>query len=81
LEQLAAGGWLPIARERLPFPTKVVASRNDPLAGFDKVVQLAECWGAELIDAGEVGHLNPAAGYGPWADALPLIGGLVRERA
>ena len=79
LEQLAEGGWLPITRERLPFPTKVVASRNDPLARFDKVAQLAECWGAELVDAGEVGHLNPAAGFGPWADALPLIGALVRE--
>jgi predicted alpha/beta hydrolase family esterase len=44
------------------------------------VAQLAQCWGAELIDAGEVGHLNPAAGFGPWADALPLIDGLVRER-
>jgi len=80
LEQLAEGGWLPVTRERLPFPTTVVASRNDPLARFDKVAQLAQCWGAELIDAGEVGHLNPAAGFGPWADALPLIDGLVRER-
>ncbi|MDE2436940.1 MAG: alpha/beta hydrolase [Sphingomonadales bacterium] len=72
-EDLNANGWVPIPRMRLPFPTLVVASRNDPLAGFGKVAELARGWGAELIDAGEVGHLNPPAGFGPWADALPLI--------
>jgi len=81
LEQLSEGGWLPIARERLPFPAKVVASRNDPLAQFERVADLAESWGAGLIDAGAVGHLNPAAGFGRWADALPLIEGLMREPA
>lgn len=80
LEQLSDGGWLPIAREPLPFPTKVIASRNDPLARFERVAALADCWEAELVDAGEVGHLNPAAGYGPWADALPLIEGPMREQ-
>jgi len=73
LEALAAHGWLPIPRERLPFPTVVVASRNDPLAGFDRVAALASHWGADLHDAGEVGHLNPAAGFGPWPPALALL--------
>jgi serine hydrolase len=72
-EDLKANGWLPIPREPLPFPAIVVASQNDPLAQFEKVAGLARAWGAELHDAGEVGHLNPAAGYGPWDDALPLL--------
>ncbi|MFM5955538.1 MAG: RBBP9/YdeN family alpha/beta hydrolase [Novosphingobium sp.] len=72
-DDLNANGWVPIPRHPLPFPTLVVASRNDPLASFDKVAALAEAWGAELLDAGEVGHLNPPFGYGPWANALPLI--------
>jgi hypothetical protein len=70
---LKDGRWLPIPRKALPFPALVVASRNDPLAAFDRVAGLADVWGATLHDAGEVGHLNPAAGYGPW----PALSGLL----
>lgn len=72
-EELAANGWVPIPRSALPFPAIVAASRNDPLAGFEKVRGLAEAWQAELFDAGEVGHLNPPAGFGPWPVGLDLI--------
>lgn len=70
---LSANGWLPIPQSTLPFPALVVASRNDPLAGFDRVAGMARNWGAELHDAGEVGHLNPPAGFGPWPDGHRLI--------
>lgn len=70
---LTANGWLPIPRHRFPFPTLVAASRNDPLADFDRAASLAESWGAELCDAGAVGHLNPPAGFGPWDEGLALI--------
>jgi predicted alpha/beta hydrolase family esterase len=73
LAALEAGGWLPIPRRKLPFPALVVASRNDPLAQFDRVAGFAAAWGAELHDAGEVGHLNPAAGYGPWPQLAELL--------
>ena len=69
---LEAGGWLPMPRIRLSFPSIVVASRNDPLAAFEKVSDLARCWGARLHDAGDVGHLNPAAGFGPWPEGYLL---------
>jgi predicted alpha/beta hydrolase family esterase len=75
--ELAAGGWLPIPRSRLSFPATVVASRNDPLADYEKVAALAEAWGADLHDAGAVGHLNPAAGYGPWPEGLALWNGMI----
>ena len=73
LIDLEHNGWCPIPRRKLPFPALVVASRNDPLAAFDRVDGFARSWGAELLDAGDVGHLNPPAGYGPWNDALALI--------
>lgn len=72
-EDLKANGWIPIPREPLPFPAIVAASRNDPLAQFEKVAGLARAWGAELYDAGDVGHLNPAAGFGPWPEAHSLL--------
>lgn len=72
-DDLHANGWVPIARTTLPFPAIVAASRNDPLGDYDRVVSLAQSWGAQLYDAGDVGHLNPPAGFGPWPEALDLI--------
>lgn len=72
-EQIEAGGWNPIPTEPLRFPSIVVASRNDPLATFDTVAGYASAWGSRLVDAGDVGHLNPAAGYGRWAEATELV--------
>ena len=72
-EELEGNGWLPIPRGRLPFPSIVAASRNDPLAEFDRTAGLAADWGSELVDVGEVGHLNPAAGFGPWSNGRRLI--------
>jgi predicted alpha/beta hydrolase family esterase len=70
---LRASGWLPIPRERLAFPSVVAASRNDPLAAYDRVMDLAVAWGSRLVDLGEVGHLNPASGFGEWPRAMTLI--------
>ena len=73
IADLAAGGWLPVPRERLPFPSIVAASRNDPLGSFDRVAGLARDWGSRLVDLGPVGHLNPASGFGEWPMAESLI--------
>jgi predicted alpha/beta hydrolase family esterase len=73
LEALREGGWLPMPRQRLPFPGIVAASRNDPLAAYGRVADLARDWGSRLIDLGEVGHLNPASGFGEWPQAEQLI--------
>jgi uncharacterized protein len=73
LEALHASGWLPVPRARLPIRSIVAASRNDPLAGYERVADLAAAWGSELVDVGEVGHLNPASGYGAWPRADEFI--------
>ena len=73
IADLAAGGWLPVPHERLPFPSIVAASRNDPLGRFSRVTALASDWGSEVVDLGFVGHLNPASGFGNWAKAESLI--------
>ena len=81
LDELQAGGWLPVPRVRLPFPSIVAASRNDPLASFARVSTLAQQWGSRLVDLGEVGHLNPASGFGPWPQAHEFIAQLVQPRS
>ncbi|MFO1329052.1 MAG: alpha/beta hydrolase [Rubrivivax sp.] len=71
--QLDAAGWLPVPRERLPFAAVIGASRNDPLARFERVAAMARDWGGELVDLGSVGHLNPASGHGEWPEGEALI--------
>ena len=78
LAQLRAGGWLPVPRAGLPFRSLVAASRNDPLGSFVRVAALATDWGSELVDLGEVGHLNPASGFGDWPRAITFIAELAR---
>ena len=81
IDKLRAGGWLPVPRDRLPFPTIVAASRNDPLGSFKRVAELARDWGSKLVDLGKVGHLNPASGFGDWAGADSLIAELIEAPA
>jgi predicted alpha/beta hydrolase family esterase len=57
----------------LPFPTIVVASRDDPYVAFDRASVMANAWGAELIDIGNAGHINTAAGYGEWPEGERLL--------
>jgi predicted alpha/beta hydrolase family esterase len=64
--------WV-IPRTRLPFPAVVVASRTDPYTTVEQFEQLADAWGAELFDAGDVGHLDTATGFGPWPDGEQLL--------
>ncbi len=76
-DALALNGWHPTPRKPLPFPSIVGASRNDPLANFTRVETMAKEWGSRLVDLGDVGHLNPAAGFGEWPMAESLIDELI----
>lgn len=79
MNALAAAGWLPVPRTPLPFPSIVAASRNDPLGQFDRVQDLARDWGSRVVDLGEVGHLNPASGFGAWPRAEEFIRDLAAD--
>ena len=81
LEELTENDWLPIPRVELPFPSILCASTNDPLAGFARTEALAKDWGCILENLGDVGHMNPGAGYGPWSAASKLIDRLCRRKA
>lgn len=72
-ESLKQEGWSPVPDQRLAFPSIVVASTNDYLASYDVVAEMANTWGGELVNLGDVGHLNPAAGFGPWSQAEQFI--------
>ena len=59
-------GFAPIPRARLPFPSIVVASRDDPFSELARAQALATAWGSRFVDVGAHGHINADAGVGPW---------------
>jgi predicted alpha/beta hydrolase family esterase len=72
---LAGHGWTPLPRTPLPFPSIVAASSNDPLASLEAVRAMADDWAGQLLELGEVGHMNPASGFGRW----PMAGKLIEQ--
>lgn len=62
--------WLPDTR--LPFPSIVVASTNDPWLKLAGAAEWAERWGSRLVNVGEQGHINADSGQGPWPLGLAL---------
>jgi uncharacterized protein len=78
IDELRAHGWLPIPRQPLPFPSIVAASSNDPLSNPVRLSSLAAAWGSRVHHLGDVGHLNPASGFGDWPEAVELIDQLRR---
>ncbi|MCB9496200.1 MAG: alpha/beta fold hydrolase [Fibrobacteria bacterium] len=59
-------GWSPLPLSPLPFPTCLVASSNDPFDPHFRSPALARSWKAVFRHAGALGHINLAAGFGPW---------------
>jgi len=58
----------PYPRDPLPFPSVVVCSTNDPFCSQEVAADIAAAWGSHLIHAGDAGHINTDAGYGPWPE-------------
>jgi predicted alpha/beta hydrolase family esterase len=62
--------------ERLPFPSAVVASTNDPYMMMGRARVLAWAWDSELVDVGACGHINVPSGFGPWPLGEEILDGL-----
>jgi predicted alpha/beta hydrolase family esterase len=64
--RVALRSWWPMPKVRLPFKSIVVASRDDPYQTFEQATAWARDWGAELVDAGQAGHINAESNLGDW---------------
>lgn len=70
--------FAPMPLARLPFRSVVVASTNDPYMAIERARALAQAWGARFVNAGACGHINVAAGFGPWPAGEELLAELMR---
>ncbi|MBB4571246.1 RBBP9/YdeN family alpha/beta hydrolase [Rhizobium leucaenae] len=60
-------------RQRLPFPSLLIASTNDPFGSFAYATESAAVWGSELINAGALGHINAHSEIGDWPKGRALF--------
>ena len=58
---------------KLNFPSKLVASTNDPWATIQKAEFYAQNWGSELINIGKAGHINDLSGHYKWEEGLDIL--------
>jgi uncharacterized protein len=73
-------GFAPIPLRPLPFRAVVMASTNDPYMTFARARELAEAWDAEFVNAGPLGHINVAAGFGRWPASEAIAHRLLADR-
>ena len=65
--------WRKPVLNTLPFKTALVVSNNDPFCSFAAAQQLAQNWGAELVNIGERGHINAESGLADWSAGREML--------
>lgn len=66
-------GFSPMPLKPLPFPSITIASSNDYYVAPERAMKFAAAWGSELVTIGDAGHINVAAGFGPWEEGLEYL--------
>ncbi len=69
-----AGAFEP---RRLGVPSVLIASMTDPWMPFDQAMRLASQFGSAFVNLGDSGHINTAAGFGPWPRAKYFVDTLI----
>ena len=72
-------GWSPLMLQRLPFPSVLVGSQNDPYCALARTQQMAQGWGSKFVDLGCAGHINTDSGLGDWNDGHALLQSLMKD--
>ncbi|MES2935694.1 MAG: alpha/beta hydrolase [Pseudomonadota bacterium] len=64
---------------RLPFPSTLVGSTNDPWMSANAAAAWAGQWGSHFVNAGALGHINAESGLGDWPEGMALLANLSRD--
>jgi predicted alpha/beta hydrolase family esterase len=69
--------FAPVPCERLPYPSMVVASSNDPCCPARLAGAYARAWGSEFLRLTDAGHINVESGHGEWPLGFTLLQSLI----
>lgn len=72
-------GWSPVVRQRLPFPSVLVGSLNDPYCSAERAQSLAHDWGSRWWSLGHAGHINADSSLGDWPEGHALLQTLLKD--
>lgn len=80
-EEVAAAlpSWFQIPGNKLPFPTILLGSHDDPYCRFERAQEFAHAWGSQFIDYGHCGHINADSGLGDWPQGHAMLMQLAGE--
>ncbi|MDQ6469114.1 alpha/beta hydrolase [Flavobacterium sp. LHD-80] len=67
----------PMPLYKLPFPSIVVASENDPYATFERKQYFAEKWGSDFVNVGKQGHINSDSDLKYWEEGQVILNQLI----
>jgi hypothetical protein len=65
--------FAPMPVQKLPFPSIVAASENDPYVSFTRAAYFAQAWGSELVNVGLKGHINGQSNVGSWKEGMLIL--------
>jgi predicted alpha/beta hydrolase family esterase len=66
-------GFAPMPLHKLPFPSVVVASDDDPYVSVLRARAFATAWGSRLVAVKGLGHLNSDSKLSDWPLGLSLL--------
>ncbi|WP_233831289.1 RBBP9/YdeN family alpha/beta hydrolase [Paraburkholderia sp. ZP32-5] len=75
-----ATGFAPVPLTRLPFPTIVVSSSDDPYGGVAFSQTCANSWGSRWVGLCSRGHINADSGLGDWDEGRSWLASLLASR-
>lgn len=73
--------FAPVPHARLPYPSIVVGSGNDPYCPARLSSAYARAWGSDFVRVNEGGHIHVESGHGPWPLGLALLRTLIERAA
>jgi uncharacterized protein len=74
----------PVPLDKLPFPSIVAASTNDPYTTMGRAAKWAAYWGSRFISVGNKGHINAQSDLSEWEEGqgfLKLFPGVEQHTA
>jgi predicted alpha/beta hydrolase family esterase len=71
--------FAPMPLFRLPFPSVVVASENDPYATFERKAFFAKVWGSDFVNVGQKGHINSDSNLEYWEEGQAILNELISK--
>lgn len=70
----------PMPMKKLPFPSIVVTSDNDPYVSLERAKSFANTWDSRFVDIGSHGHINAESDLKSWGFGKSLVEELAQHK-